>query len=127
MNDADYQRRLYEECRTANWDPDLVNTFAEEVAHLHEELSEAFRAWRVYGDCDMHEGAGGKPEGVPAEFADVLIGLFYNAELHGFDLFAAVEAKHRFNLGRDYVAEGRQLHAKPAPQPQQGGDHAPPG
>lgn len=105
-----YQRRLFEECRTANWDPDLQNSFAEEIAHLHEELSEAFRAWRKYKDCGIRE-VSGKLEGVPIELADALIGMFYNAELHGFDLFAAVEQKHQFNLTRNYVREGRQLHA----------------
>lgn len=104
------QQRCFAECATANWDPDKQNTFAEEIAHLHEELSEAFRAWRRYKDCRVVV-VDGKPEGVPIEFADVLIGLFYNAELHGFDLLAAVEQKHQFNLRRNYVKEGRQLHA----------------
>jgi NTP pyrophosphatase (non-canonical NTP hydrolase) len=109
-----YQRRLYDECATTNWDPERRNTFGEEVSHLHEEVSEAFRAWRVHQDFAIHIDADGKPQGVPIELADVLIGLFYNAELHGFDLLEAVEVKHRFNLTRDYVAEGRQLHARPA-------------
>lgn len=104
------QQRLYEECRTANWDPDFKNTFAEEIAHLHEEVSEAFRAWRQYKDCEIRE-IEGKLKGVPVEFADVLIGMFYLAELHGFDLLEAVERKHQFNLKRNYIAEGRQLHA----------------
>lgn len=103
------QRRLYDECVVANWDPERRNTFAEEIAHLHEELSEAFRAWRKYKDCEVRE-VNGKLEGVPIEFADALIGMFYNAELHGFDLLAAIERKHQFNLSRNYVAEGRQLH-----------------
>lgn len=104
------QRRLFNECRQARWDPFLANTFAEEIAHLHEEVSEAFRTWRLRKNYDITVDESGKPQGVPAEFADVLIGLFYLAELHGFDLLAAVEAKHRYNLTRDYVAEGRQLH-----------------
>lgn len=103
------QRRLYQECVTANWDPERKNTFPEEIAHLHEELSEAFRAWRKYKDCEVRE-VNGKLEGVPIEFADALIGMFYNAELHGFDLLAAIEQKHQFNLRRNYVSEGRQLH-----------------
>lgn len=104
------QRRLFDECVVANWDPERKNSFAEEIAHLHEELSEAFRAWRRYKDCEIRE-VNGKLEGVPIEFADALIGMFYNAELYGFDLLAAVERKHQFNLNRNYVAEGRQLHA----------------
>lgn len=106
-----YQGRLFDECRSAGWDPDFKNTFAEEIAHLHEELSEAFRAFRQRKDFQITIDANGKPQGVPVELADVLIGLFYNAELHGFDLFAAVELKHQYNLTRNYVAEGRQLHA----------------
>jgi hypothetical protein len=30
----------------------------------------------------------------------------------GFDLMEAVEVKHRYNLTRDYVSEGRQLHTR---------------
>lgn len=112
----DLQRRLYDECVTANWDPERRNTFAEEIAHLHEELSEAFRAFRRYKDFQVRE-VNGKLEGVPIEFADALIGMFYNAELHGFDLLAAIEQKHQFNLGRNYVTEGRQLHAPAATAP----------
>lgn len=108
--DRSLQRRLYDECRAANWDPFLVNEFGEEIAHLHEEVSEAFRMWRLRKDFSVTVDAKGKPQGVPSEFADVLIGLFYLAELHGFDLMAALEEKHRYNLTRDYVAEGRQLH-----------------
>lgn len=106
-----YQRRLFDECRTAGWDLQLQNSFAEEIAHLHEELSEAFRAFRLHKDFAIRVDENGKPQGVPIELADVLIGLFYNAELHGFDLFAAVEQKHQYNLTRNYVTEGRQLHA----------------
>lgn len=108
-----YQRRLYDECVTAGWDSAQQNSFAEEIAHLHEELSEAFRAYRQHKDFAIRISDNGKLEGIPIEFADVLIGLFYNAELHGFDLFAAVEQKHQFNLSRNYQTEGRQLHAPP--------------
>lgn len=108
------QQRLYQECVTANWDPGHRNTFAEECAHLHEEVTEAFKWWRLHQDFEVTIDADGRPHGVPIELADVLIGLFYLAELHGFDLLAAVELKHRFNLTRDYAAEGRQLHARPA-------------
>lgn len=104
------QRRLYDGEKSAGWDPDDVNTFAEEIAHLHEEVSEAFRAFRATGHCQMWTDLSGKPQGVPAEFADVYIGMFYMAERFGFDLLAAVEDKHQYNLRRSYAAEGRRLH-----------------
>ncbi len=106
----DLQRKHFEECREARWDPSIQNSFAEEITHLHEEVTEAFKAWRIYRDFEIHKGENGKPEGVPIELADVLIGIFYNAELHGIDLLGALEVKGAFNRQRDYTAEGRQLH-----------------
>jgi len=105
-----WQRQLFEECETTRWDPDKRNTFGEECAHLHEEVSEAFREWRVRKDAEIWYEADGKPRGVPVELADVLIGLFYNAEVLGFDLMQAVGIKHEWNLHRDYQTEGRTLH-----------------
>lgn len=104
------QKRHFQECVFARWDPLRANTFSEELAHIHEEVSEAFKAWRTYKDFAVHFDAAGKPLGVPIELADVLIGIFYNAELHGMDLLEALAIKGAFNQTRDYVAEGRQLH-----------------
>jgi hypothetical protein len=104
------QKMLYDECVNALWDPSGSNTFGDEIAHLHEEVSEAFRAYRKFHDMEIHIDADGKPQGVPIEFADAIIGMFYNAELYGFDLMEAIAVKHEFNISRDYVQEGRQLH-----------------
>lgn len=109
----DLQKRHFTECRIAKWDPDLKNTFAEELGHLHEEISETFKAWRVHRDFAIRFDADGRPQGVPIELADVLIGIFYNAELHGIDLEQALSVKGAYNLTRDYTAEGRQLHEPP--------------
>lgn len=103
------QRRHFEECHFAHWDPQRQNSFAEELAHLHEEVSEAFKAWRIYRDFEIHV-VDGRPHGVPVELADILIGIFYNAEIHGIDLEGALRVKGAFNRQRDYTAEGRQLH-----------------
>lgn len=135
------QLALFEECEVTGWDPQKQNTFSEEIAFLHAELSEAFEQWRLKKNCDGYykctdcgcesisaprtltcfERIGNadgsyncygtmKPEGVPYEFADVIIGLCYNAELYDFDLFGAVDEKHRYNLTRSYEKEGRRLH-----------------
>lgn len=108
---ARLQHFVYKECRESEWDPDDKNSFAEEIAHLHAELSEAFEAWRLRGDATILIQFDGKPTGVPIEFADVLIGLFYNAERMGFDLWEALKIKREWNRNRNYVSEGRQLHA----------------
>lgn len=109
------QEILFQECEETQWDPEHANSLGEELAHAHEELSEAFKAWRVYKDAEIHwepqpDGKPDKPQGVPIEFADVLIALAYNAELLGFSLMDALAIKHRYNLTRHYPTEGRQLH-----------------
>jgi hypothetical protein len=48
----DIQGRMYEGEKLAGWDPDDANTFAEEIAHLHEEVSEAFREFRRFKDTE---------------------------------------------------------------------------
>lgn len=106
MNLAQMQRLAMEECVTANWGE---HSFAEELMFLASEVSEAFEAWRDYHDFEIRYGPDGKPEGIPIELADVLIGILYNAEKHGFDLAEAFEIKHRFNLTRDYQASPRAL------------------
>jgi NTP pyrophosphatase (non-canonical NTP hydrolase) len=106
------QQRMFHNSVDAGWDPERVNTFAEEIAHLHEEVSEAFREWRLHKDFRIrHDPTTGKPLGIPIELADVLIGMFYLAEINGFDLLTAMEEKAAWNASRDYTAEGRQLHA----------------
>ena len=110
---AHLQRRLYDGEKLAGWDPDDKNSLAEEISHLHEEISEAFRAWRKTKSCILTVDEAGKPQGVPAELADAVIGMFYIAERWGFDLLEAVERKHAFNLTRSYAAEGRRLHEHP--------------
>lgn len=53
------------------WEPDEEQTFGEYCAFIHEEISEAFSAWRN-GEPDEYV-VDGKPEGVWVELADVVI------------------------------------------------------
>jgi NTP pyrophosphatase (non-canonical NTP hydrolase) len=99
-----------EEAKQAHWDDHLWNSFPEELAHIMAEVAEAFEAWRLYKDFDVHYDPDGTPQGVPIEFADILLGLFYNVGLHDIDMFEALKVKHAFNMTRDYRSEGRQLH-----------------
>lgn len=99
-----------EEAEVAHWDDHLWNSFGEELAHLMAEVTEAFEAWRLYKDLDIHYDTEGIPQGVPIEFADILLGLFYNVGLHHIDMTEAILIKHAYNVTRDYRAEGRQLH-----------------
>jgi NTP pyrophosphatase (non-canonical NTP hydrolase) len=107
----------FDECKVANWDPDEANSFPEEIAHLVEELGEVVKAWRIYRDFEIHyRPEDGRPEGVPVELSDILIGIFYNAILHAMPLEEALALKGEFNRRRDYVGEGRQLHHPTIPE-----------
>ncbi len=59
-------------------------TFGEYCALIHEEISEAFSAWRN-GEPDEYVDDDGKPQGVWVELADVVIRIG--------DLFGALEAE----------------------------------
>lgn len=110
------QHEVFAETKACGWDPTDMNSLTEELMHMVAELAEAFEHCRLSPDSTLitYE-EDGKPRGVPVEFADVLIGLLFNAEREGFDLFTALEVKRAWNRARDYNAEGRQLH--PVVQP----------
>jgi hypothetical protein len=105
------QAVAYTETRESGWDPHDLNSLTEELMHIISEVTEVFeeirrdpRHFPIYYDPD------GRPHGVPIEFADVFIGLLYNAERHGFSLATALQIKMGWNRERRYDYEARQLH-----------------
>lgn len=82
--------------------------FGELIALIHSEVTEAFEARRnglpinetVYGD-------GNKPEGVPSEFADIVIRTAETCEELGIDLEAAIIEKLEYNKKRPYRHGGK--------------------
>lgn len=70
----------------------LLALITTEVAEAIEEVRAGrFREW---------SGENGKPEGLPAELADVVIRCFDLAEGLGIDLTGAIERKHAYNASR---------------------------
>jgi NTP pyrophosphatase (non-canonical NTP hydrolase) len=90
-------------------------TFGDFLALAHSELSEGLEEYRdghalteVYypatGEKDV-----GKPEGIPIEFADVIIRIADFCGQHDIDLENALEAKLAYNRGRPMRHGGKHL------------------
>lgn len=77
--------------------------FLELIAKAHCELSEAAEAWMLRAEHGLSwtdAARDNKPEGVGAEFADVILTLAAKAFELGIDLDAALAAKNAYNQRR---------------------------
>lgn len=79
----------------------------EQVALLHSEVSEAFESWRN-GEPISWTNKEGKPEGIGAEFADILIRIGHYAVANHIDLEFEVKRKMAYNITRPYRHGGKQ-------------------
>lgn len=85
--------------------------FAEEIALMHSELSEALEEYRSGRGFDEQYTSGekNKPEGIPAELGDVLIRMADSAKHRKIPLADGVLAKLKFNPTRGYRHGGKVI------------------
>jgi NTP pyrophosphatase (non-canonical NTP hydrolase) len=76
---------------------------------MHSELSEAYEEYR-HGQQPtwVAYGADGKPDGIPSEFADLVIRVLDYCEAEGIDLEAAIVEKDAYNQTRPYRHGGKK-------------------
>jgi NTP pyrophosphatase (non-canonical NTP hydrolase) len=120
-------KKAYETAKSKGWHNNPV-AFGDAIANIHGEVSEAFEEYRnghklnkIYTQCEMEEikerGGGGcgvckycpanKPEGIPIEFADIIIRLLDSCAEYGIDIDAAIKVKMAYNETRPIKHGGK--------------------
>lgn len=78
-------------------------SFAECIALMHSELSEALEEYRNGKLVDeVYYSEDGKPEGIPVELADVCIRIFDLCGKHNIPLEKIIKEKMEYNKTRSF-------------------------
>ena len=97
------------------WEQGKRRTVGDLLMLMVTELSEAFQQYRISGNATEivyvqdKETGGVKPEGVPIDFADLIIRLGDVCAGLGIDLEKAIKIKVSFNIMRPYRHGGKAV------------------
>lgn len=105
------QDTIHASCVAAGWHSDLHTgkpkrrNFAEAIALMHSELSEALEGWRK----DLPDSHLPERKNVEVELADAVIRILDTAGAEGLDLAGAIRDKFAYNQRRaDHKPEHRR-------------------
>lgn len=104
------QKRAYENSLKHGFHGEgCEKAFGDIIALMHSELTEAYEEYRAKHDFDeIYYEPNGKPDGVPAELADVVIRIMDFCESQHIDLEKAILEKMAYNESRPFKHGGKR-------------------
>ena len=96
------------------WSDDVARTplIPEKIALMHSELSEALEEYRNgHGPTEIYynDSNPAKPEGIPAEIADVIIRALDFCAGYNIDIDEVIRLKMAYNATRPYMHGGKKI------------------